>query len=183
MNTQKTTQKFKLFLGVLLLISCLALDASARTRKKVKKVEKKQTEQVDSQKFDGQKLLGVGGFIGTEMGVIGKYWFGSGSPFGVQAALGYDFSDDIMLFSEGLYHFKNLTEVRIQKPVTIDGYAGAGVKVIFDEPQVIFRLPVGSDFEIQDSAVDGFLQLVPGIELSPKTAGKLEIEIGARYIF
>ena len=179
----RTFQKFGIFF--LAFILCTFFQSTLFAKTTPKKASTKKTKPAPaSHKTPSStaKLWGLGPFIGTDIGVSYKYWFGDTSPFAVQAAFGYDFSDGLMLFSDTLYHFKNLTEVNFFSPGDLHAYTGGGVKVTFYEPTVYIRIPVGANL-VYHEPYDLFFEIAPAIKVTPAIGGKVDVGLGGRYYF
>ena len=63
-------------------------------------------------------------------------------------------------------------------------YVGIGGRVVLaDNPSFGIRIPVGIDYLFADAPIDIFLELVPIMDLSPKTDFGIGGGIGIRYWF
>ena len=78
-------------------------------------------------------------------------------------------------------HFFNAISVSKGKlPI----YVGIGGRVVLaDNPSFGIRIPVGIDYLFADAPIDIFLELVPIMDLSPKTDFGIGGGIGIRYWF
>ncbi len=128
-----------------------------------------------------QNKLGVGPIIGWPTGGSLKYYLGQN--FGVDAAAGYNFSEDaIQVHGDFLLHNFSLLTKAFNFPLGF--YFGGGAKFVFADDFIIgIRIPVGVLHNIKNSQFDVFLELVPVIELTPDTDFGFDAGIGLRYYF
>lgn len=131
---------------------------------------------------DQSKTLGIGGMVGTDVGVSVKYWMTQHKyPLSIHGATGYDFSDTWMILGDALYQFNNLTTLNFFSPADLHGHVGAGAKVGFDQTKVYLRIPVGVDLQYQQKPYELFLDLAPMVRLNPSVGGNFDVHIGFRY--
>ncbi|UCH66063.1 MAG: hypothetical protein JSW63_02715, partial [Ignavibacterium sp.] len=64
-------------------------------------------------------------------------------------------------------------------------YYGIGARLKFGEEdtKLAVRIPVGAAYLFEDAPVDIFLEVVPMLELIPKTKFQFNAALGARYFF
>jgi hypothetical protein len=128
-----------------------------------------------------QNKLGVGPILGEPTGASVKYYLAKN--FGVDAAAGYDFSEDaIQVHGDFLLHNYSLLTNAFNFPLGF--YFGGGAKFVFADDFIIgIRIPVGVLHNIKNSQFDVFLEIVPAIEVAPDTDFGFDAGIGMRYYF
>jgi len=63
-------------------------------------------------------------------------------------------------------------------------YAGVGGRIGFgDQIRVGFRIPVGLSYNFENAPFDVFLEVVPGMDLTPATKFSMDGGIGGRFYF
>lgn len=127
------------------------------------------------------KGLGLGIIVGEPTGVTFKYWTGSNSAF--DGALAWSFIDGgaFHIHADYLLHSFNLIPVQEGK---LPFYYGIGGRIkLLDKARIGVRVPLGLDYIFSSAPVDIFFELVPILDLAPKTDFKINAAIGGRYYF
>ncbi|MBI4040925.1 MAG: hypothetical protein HY390_03540 [Deltaproteobacteria bacterium] len=169
-------------IGITCLISLFFFQLSS-TLLAAKKPTKPSSTQTRHRK-DTSKHFGLGAFVGTDVGVGGKYWFKEMQwPLSTQFGTGYDFSGGWMLFADALYQFHDLKVLNFFAPADLHAHAGGGVKVGFFDTHVWIRIPIGADLLYQQNPYGLFVELAPGIRLNPNVGGNFDVMAGFRYFF
>ncbi len=130
------------------------------------------------------KGFGVGIIIGEPTGVSLKGWMTSTTA--IDAGIAWSFLDDgsVHLHGDYLVHF-NVFNTSLKIPL----YVGIGGRIKFKNNKKItdnrigVRVPFGIDFMLNDAPVDIFVELVPVLDLSPKTDINFNGAVGVRYFF
>lgn len=129
------------------------------------------------------KGTGLGIIVGEPTGISLKSWISSNTAF--DAGLAWSFIDDgsIHLHADYLIHFNTFNNSRI--PL----YVGIGGRIKFKNNKKIndnrfgVRVPIGVAVFINNAPIDVFLELVPVLDLSPKTTLTFNGALGVRYFF
>lgn len=134
-----------------------------------------------------QSGFGLGVIIGEPTGLSGKVWQTRSTAFDFGAA--WSFVDDsaFHLHFDILVHRFDVIRVDSGKlPV----YYGVGARVKFAEDDrgdqdtnVGIRFPVGLDYLFAREPLDLFVELVPILDVAPKTDVSLNASVGFRYWF
>jgi hypothetical protein len=127
------------------------------------------------------KGVGLGIIVGEPTGVSFKYWTSSTTAF--DAALAWSFIDDgaFHIHADYILHSFNLIRVPEGK---LPFYYGIGGRLkTSSDTRLGVRVPLGLAYLFQNAPVDIFLELVPILDLIPKTGFSLNAAIGARYFF
>lgn len=124
--------------------------------------------------------LGVGAVFGSPTAVSGKLWLGGGNA--VDAALGWDFVvGELRLHADYLWHWFNVTKVekgRLPLYIGVGGSLSLGNRAEFG-----VRVPLGIAYHFANDPVEIFLEVAPGLRLSPSTGATAQGGIGGRYYF
>lgn len=171
------------FFAVALFFHVSLLEAKTQKKKTTKPAPPPSTQ---TETVNQAHPFGVGGFIGDPIGINAKYWF-SDNPMGIQGFLGYDFSESALaLFTDGLYHFKDVTDMTFPwDSGKLNLYGGLGIKISFpsSKTRVVIRIPLGINGIYSGQDWDFFAELVPGIRVSPTSGGNVDAGLGLRYYF
>jgi len=130
------------------------------------------------------KGLGAGIIIGEPTGISLKGWMTSTTA--VDAGIAWSFIDDgsVHVHGDYLVHF-NVFNTTSKIPL----YVGIGGRIKFKNNKKItdnrigVRVPLGIDFMLNNAPVDIFIELVPVLDLSPKTDINFNGAVGIRYFF
>jgi hypothetical protein len=127
------------------------------------------------------KGIGLGLIVGEPTGVSFKYWTGSTTAF--DAALAWSFIDEGAFHIHGDYIFHNMRLISVPEG-TLPFYYGIGARLkTSHDSRLGVRVPLGLAYLFQNAPVDIFLEIVPILDLTPKTDFSLNAAIGARYFF
>jgi hypothetical protein len=144
--------------------------------------------------------LGLGIVLGDPTGFTGKYWTGPRTAF--DGGLAFAFGDYFLVYGDYLYHFPGALGSTSAFTEALTPYVGFGALVAFstgdhyyhENRRVIFRdsdssvglglrIPLGIEWKPPDVPLGVFVELVPGMSVTPNTSAFLEGGIGARYYF
>lgn len=125
--------------------------------------------------------IGLGIIVGEPTGISFKYWTSSTTAF--DAALAWSFIDEgaFHIHADYLLHSFYLITVPEGK---LPFYYGIGGRLkTSGDTRFGVRVPVGLDYLFQTTPIDIFLEVVPILDLTPKTDFKINAALGARYFF
>jgi len=125
--------------------------------------------------------FGLGVILGEPTGISGKLWTGHGTAIDGAVAWSFEKESSMHLHGDILHHSFNRTRIDEGKLLL---YYGIGGRVKFeDESKVGIRVPLGINYLFANSPLDFFLEIVPVLDLAPKTDFSLNGAIGIRYFF
>jgi len=125
--------------------------------------------------------VGLGLIVGEPTGISFKYWTGSTTAF--DGALAWSFIDEGAFHIHGDYIFHNFTLITIPEG-KLPFYYGIGARLkTSHDSRLGVRVPFGLAYLFQNAPVDIFLEIVPILDLTPKTDFSINAAIGARYFF
>jgi len=128
-----------------------------------------------------EKGLGVGVIIGEPTGISFKKWVGQKHAFDGAIAWSFGKEDALHLHADYLFHVPKA--IRLDRS-TIPVYYGIGARLKFqDESRFGIRFPLGINFYIAEAPIDIFFEIVPILNLAPKTDLDLNAALGIRYYF
>ena len=127
------------------------------------------------------KGFGLGIIVGEPTGVSFKYWTGSNSAFDGAIAWSFINGGALHIHADYILHSFNLIRIESGK---LPFYYGIGGRIKFlDDAGIGVRVPVGLAYLFDDTPIDIFLEVVPILDLAPKTKFKINAAIGGRYFF
>jgi len=127
------------------------------------------------------KDFGLGIIVGEPTGVSFKYWTGSNSAFDGAIAWSFINGGALHIHADYILHSFNLIRVESGK---LPFYYGIGGRIKFlDDAGIGVRVPVGLTYIFDDTPIDIFLEIVPILDLTPKTDFNINAAIGGRYYF
>jgi hypothetical protein len=127
------------------------------------------------------KGFGLGIILGEPTGISGKLWTGYKTAIDGAVAWSFEKESSMHLHGDFLHHSFNRARVDEGKLLL---YYGIGGRVKFeDDSKVGVRIPLGIDCLFAHSPLDFFLEIVPILDLAPKTDFSLNGAIGIRYFF
>lgn len=125
--------------------------------------------------------FGAGVMFGTQTGLSLKMW--TGETTAVAAGMSWSFAEQgyFNIHADMLLHRFNLIPVNDGKlPV----YFGLGLKLGFgNDIHMGIRVPIGLNYMFDEVPIDIFVEVAPGLQLTPATAFALDGGLGARYYF
>lgn len=127
------------------------------------------------------KGFGLGIIVGEPTGVSFKYWTSSSTAF--DGAVAWSFIDGgaFHIHADYILHTFNLIPV---PSGNLPLYYGIGGRlVLLDKTSFGVRVPVGLAYLFSGTPIDIFLEIVPILNLAPKTDFKINAAIGGRYFF
>jgi hypothetical protein len=127
------------------------------------------------------KGIGLGLIVGEPTGISFKYWTGSTTAF--DAALAWSFIDEGAFHIHGDYIFHNMRLISVPEG-TLPFYYGIGVRIkTSNDTRLGVRVPLGLAYLFNNAPIDIFLEVVPILDLTPKTDFSINAALGARYYF
>jgi len=127
------------------------------------------------------KGIGLGLIVGEPTGISFKYW--TGSTTAVDAALAWSFIDEGAFHIHGDYIFHNFTLITIPEG-KLPFYYGIGARIkTANDTKLGVRVPLGLAYLFNSAPIDIFLEIVPILDLTPKTDFAINAALGARYYF
>jgi len=127
--------------------------------------------------------FGLGIMVGEPTGVNFKNWTGSKTAFVGGAA--WSFTDNGSFAFHLDYVFHNFDWISVEKG-RLPVYFGIGGRIKLQDvgdDSIGARIPVGLDYLLADAPLDFFVEVVPVLDLAPKTEFNLNAAIGGRFFF
>jgi hypothetical protein len=125
--------------------------------------------------------VGLGLIVGEPTGISFKYW--TGSTTAIDAALAWSFIDGGAFHIHGDYLFHNMRLISVPEGL-LPFYYGIGARIkTANDTKLGVRIPLGLAYLFQSAPVDIFLEIVPILDLTPKTDFAINAALGARYFF
>ena len=125
--------------------------------------------------------IGVGLIVGEPTGISGKYWTGSTTAF--DAALAWSFVDENAFQIHADYLFHNIRLISVSEG-KLPFYYGIGARLkTANDIKLGVRVPLGLAYLFQNVPIDIFIEVVPILDVIPKTDFQINAALGARYFF
>ena len=128
------------------------------------------------------KGFGLGIIVGEPTGVSFKYWTGGNSAFAGAVAWSFVDGGALHIHADYILHSFNLIQVASGRLPLYYGIGGR-IKFLDDNAGIGVRVPVGLAYLFSGTPIDIFLEVVPILNLAPKTDFKINAAIGGRYFF
>jgi hypothetical protein len=131
--------------------------------------------------FAQNELFGIGVIVGEPTGLSGKLWLTGHTAIDGAVAWSFGNQDALHLHADYLVHNLNLIRVDQGRMAV---HFGIGGRLKFDDDSSFgIRVPIGLTYLFQDAPMDVFLEVVPLMDLAPKTEFNPNAAIGVRYFF
>lgn len=131
--------------------------------------------------FSQDKGFGTGIILGEPTGISLKYWTHDDGAF--DGAIAWSFTDGGALHLHADYIIHNFTLIQVSSG-RLPFYFGIGARLKLDDRSRFgARVPVGLAYLLRGTPVDFFIEIVPILDLAPKTDFKINAAIGGRYFF
>jgi hypothetical protein len=131
--------------------------------------------------FPQDKNVGVGIILGEPTGISAKYWTSRNSAF--DAAIAWSFVNEGAFHIHFDYILHNFDLIKVPEG-RLPFYYGIGGRIkASKDARIGARVPLGLAYLFDNAPVDIFLEVVPLLDLAPKTAFRINAAIGARYYF
>lgn len=125
--------------------------------------------------------FGAGIILGEPTGISAKYWTSSTGAFDGAVAWSFVNEGAFHIHLDYLLHNFDLISVPEGR---LPFYYGIGGRIkASKDARIGARVPLGLAYIFNNAPVDIFLEVVPLLDLAPKTAFRINAAIGARYYF
>ncbi len=130
------------------------------------------------------KGFGLGIIAGEPTGPCFKWWLGSKSAIDGAVAWSFDKKGSLHIHADYLLH--NFSLIKVNKG-RLPFYYGLGGRIKFghddDDDRLGVRIPLGLEYLFDGAPPGIFIELVPILDLVPKTEIEYNAAIGIRYYF
>jgi len=130
------------------------------------------------------KDFGLGVIIGEPTGPCFKHWLGNKSAIDGAVAWSFERHGSMHLHADYLLHVFSVVDV---DEGSFPFYYGIGGRLKFghdnDDDRLGIRIPLGFEYLFDDAPPGIFFELVPILDLAPKTEIEYNAAIGIRYYF
>lgn len=124
---------------------------------------------------------GLGIIFGEPSGISFKLWTGKTIAIDAGAAWSFVGGGAFQVHGDLLFHNFDLFDVEKGKMALYYGF-GARLKAE-DQTKFSFRVPLGISYEFEKARIELFMEVVPMLDLAPKTQGDIAGGVGFRYYF
>lgn len=125
--------------------------------------------------------FGAGIILGEPTGISAKYWTGNTTAF--DGAVAWSFVNEGAFHIHLDYILHNFDLITVPEG-RLPFYYGIGGRIkASKDARIGARVPLGLAYLFNDAPVDIFIEVVPLLDLAPKTAFRINAAIGARYYF
>ncbi len=138
-----------------------------------------------SASFSQTNSFGVGIIVGEPTGLSMKVKMSENTA--IDGALGWSFVDEGSVHIHGDFLLHDYSLISVDEG-SLPVYYGVGGRIKLrnrdrgaDDDRVGIRVPVGLAYEFSSRKVDIFLELVPILDLTPKSRFTMNAAIGVRY--
>jgi len=127
-----------------------------------------------------ERSLGLGVIVGEPTGLSFKKWIGKNAA--IDAAAAWSFIEDTFhVHADYLWHNSNLFKAEKGRLLF---YFGVGGRISTEaEFRVGARVPVGLNYNFENSPLEVFAEIGPVLDLTPATEFKFTGGVGIRYFF
>jgi len=132
------------------------------------------------------KGFGLGFIAGEPTGISMKLWLNGNNAIDAGLAWSFVNKSSLHIHADYLYHFEVIKVSEGKLPF----YTGIGGRLKLKnenkslaDNRIGVRVPLGINYIFADAPLDIFLEIVPVIDLSPKTDMTFNSALGARYFF
>jgi hypothetical protein len=143
-----------------------------------------QSSTVKSSSYLPNKGFGLGIIIGEPTGPCFKHWLGNKSAIDGAIAWSFDRHGSLHLHADYLLHV--FSAVKVDRG-WLPFYYGIGGRIKFghddDDDRLGVRIPLGFEYLFDNAPPGIFLEVVPILDLVPKTDIEYNAAIGVRYYF
>ncbi len=144
-----------------------------------------------------QRPFGLGVLIGSPSAITGKFWLDTHQA--IDMGFGYSNNDYFLFYADYLVHFTEMIPKKNKFLAELVPYIGVGAIIVsnnqdrYDNDRYYgkksgaigsgLRVPVGVEWTPVEIPIGVFLEVVPGISLTPATSGFINSGVGIRYYF
>lgn len=140
---------------------------------------------LSSVSFSQTNSFGVGIIVGEPTGLSMKVKMSENTA--IDGALGWSFVDEGSVHIHGDFLLHDYSLISVDEG-SLPVYYGVGGRIKLrnrdrgtDDDRIGIRVPVGLAYEFSSRKVDIFLELVPILDLTPKSRFTMNAAIGVRY--
>ena len=132
----------------------------------------------------------LGFIIGSTTGLSGKYDLGGDRA--IDGALAYSLNSRYGFAFHGDYLFNKARQFNVGEVSPLNLYYGLGARFVeirnryFDEStstRIGIRAPIGVHYRINDPTLELFAEIVPVLDLTPRSDVSIDAGVGVRIIF
>jgi hypothetical protein len=128
-----------------------------------------------------ERGLGLGVILGEPSGISGKSWLSKKTALAGALAWSLDRDEALHVHLDHLFH--DFDSMPVEQG-TLALYYGFGGRIKFaDESTISIRIPIGLNYLFASAPMDLFLEIVPMLDLIPRTEVNLNGGVGIRYFF
>ncbi len=131
--------------------------------------------------------VGIGLIFGEPSGLSAKFWTSRTVAFDAAAAWSFVNGGSFQAHGDILFHSYDLFRVERGRMALYYGFGGrfrtARENVVDDKATLSFRVPVGISYEFENTPFELFFEVVPMLDLIPKTDAAIGGGMGFRYYF
>ncbi|MGH7493065.1 MAG: hypothetical protein ACREOO_11790 [bacterium] len=128
-----------------------------------------------------ERGFGLGVILGEPSGISGKSWMTKKTALAGAVAWSLERDEALHVHLDHLFH--DFDSMPVEQG-TLALYYGFGGRIKFaDESTISIRIPIGLNYLFASAPMDLFLEVVPMLDLIPKTEVNLNGGIGIRYFF
>ncbi|MFC1541801.1 hypothetical protein ACFL50_05050 [Candidatus Latescibacterota bacterium] len=132
------------------------------------------------------KNVGIGIMLGEPTGFSAKVW--QGADVAIDGGIAWSLAEDtrINIHADMLWHNWNVLEdaFEIEDTVRLPLYYGVGGRLkAEDDTRIGMRFVFGSSLIFEDAPFDIFFELVPIMDIIPKTELDINVAFGGRFWF
>lgn len=126
--------------------------------------------------------FGLGVILGEPTGVSAKLFLGGTNAIDFGAAWSFGNNASMHLHTDYLIHRFDLIQVESGR---LPLYYGIGARVRFadDDAQLGVRIPIGLSYYFENDPIEIFFEIVPILDLAPKTSFSGNSGVVIRYYF
>ncbi len=124
---------------------------------------------------------GVGIIVGEPTGLSIKHWVSQTNAVDGAMAWSFAHGGSLYLHADYLHHYFDIVDISVGKmPI----YWGLGGKIVLKEDLVLGgHVPLGISYIFDDTPLDAFIEIRPGINIFPESEFDMSGGIGIRYYF
>jgi hypothetical protein len=124
--------------------------------------------------------MGIGAIVGEPTGLTSKTWLTPKTAFDL--AVGWSFVDEdaFHLHADYLIHDYGIFPVQ-RGALPLYYGVGARLKAVHEDTVVGIRAPLGVDYLLATKPLGVFLEIVPVVDVTPRTDLSLNASFGIRY--
>lgn len=131
--------------------------------------------------YPQNERIGAGIIVGEPTGLSFKYWLTEKTA--LDAGFAWSFVDENAFQIQADYLIHNFSLIKVSEG-KLPFYFGIGGRLKLSHDVILsVRVPLGLAYIFRDEPIDIFLEIVPILDLLPKTDFTISAAIGGRYFF